>query len=204
MNDPSLSREARDRAAQQRKEMGDSEKHLLAQWFQSCEDLEHLEPLAKFLSARLQRDGGEKLFPRLSRIVERYFNASYSTRDTWDRRRPWLCLLTVEWLRDDTALWKFVEAVLVRWANDVGDPHSVHRRSTVLHQTARDHCHEWKRLATHMVKINAISPGVAGADHYLSQISSDECAKALRVAKRAPRDRRDQLALWRTSKAHFA
>jgi hypothetical protein len=53
-----------------------------------------------------------------------------------------------------------------------------------------------------MVEIKAISPGVAGADHCLSQMSSDECAKALRVAKRKPRDKRDQLAPWRGALRH--
>jgi len=87
-------------------------------------------------------------------------------------------LLAQEWLRDDKQLWKFIEAVLKRWEKDVFNRRSVHRRSTVLHQTAEAHRHGWQELSGHMDKIDAFASTVEGVPHLLSEMSCDESAKA--------------------------
>lgn len=110
--------------------------------------------------------------------MRRYVRANVG-RERWSSSLPLPYLLAQEWLRDDKRLWKFIEAVLKRWDKDVADPRSVHRRSTVLHQSACDHRHDWKRAAGHMEKIKAFAPTAVDVPHLLREMSFHESAKAL-------------------------
>lgn len=147
-----------------------------------------LPPIAECLLQELRYQGKKRFFEKMEHAMQRYVRANVG-RERWPSSRRLLGthgitagdwnLLAQEWLRDDKRLWKFIEAVLKRWEKDVADPRSVHRRSTVLHQTAEAHRHDWKQLAGHMDEIKAFGPTAVDVPHLLREMSFDESAKAL-------------------------
>ncbi|MGI8436328.1 MAG: hypothetical protein ACR2NX_05425 [Chthoniobacterales bacterium] len=141
-----------------------------------------LPPIAERLGRELRDQGKKRFFDKMKLTMQRVTRVTLR-REGRASLFPLLSLLAQEWLRDDKQLWKFIEAVLKRWEKDVADPRSVHRRSTVLHQTAEAHRHEWQELSDHMEKIEAFAPNAVDVPHLLREMSCDESAKALAKSK---------------------
>ena len=116
-----------------------------------------LEPIVKSLNARLQVGGGAKLRNGLNRVVRRYLRANSVVQQLWATSRPLLPLLAIEWVRDDTALWNFIQAVCHRHKKIYQDG-SAYRQSVALHQLAPKIGRDWPATLKHLQKIKAIDP----------------------------------------------
>jgi hypothetical protein len=67
------------------------------------------------------------------KAIRRYLTAKVRNA-TWSASLRLLEYLAFEWLRDERALWRFLDAAFARWKDLLKNPKSVRGRSIVIHQ----------------------------------------------------------------------
>src|SRR5258708_24237748 len=99
----------------------------------------HPDGSSKTTANRLLRDwkrrGNRDFFNHLSDVIRRYLFAREKGA-SWVASLPLVQALALEWLRDDKALWSFLEACLSRWREIASNPRSTFRRQAVEQQIA--------------------------------------------------------------------
>jgi hypothetical protein len=188
VNDPHYSIERRKYAQQQRNELhGEIErrhKHHLIEFVTATTSREHWESRAKRWLTEWHRLGKPRFFQRLENAIRRYLMAR-EKEQSWISDLEFLHLLSIEWLRDPSLVWRFIEACINRWSK-IGDPRSLHRRSVVSHQILgidpemlkkqmpKGEAQGWKLVVAHLKKIDAVAPGDASTAARLRQMSARE------------------------------
>lgn len=94
------------------------------------------------LLLRRRRDGEKVLFGAMARAIRRYL-FERERGAVWVRNMKLLHLLSLEWLRDEKALWQFLGMCFRQWDELKNNPQSTIRRRINIHAVAQDRTREW-------------------------------------------------------------
>jgi hypothetical protein len=124
-----------------------------------------------------------RTFSRMERVIRSYLVARLTAREFAPRivgsggrvkrrvfSRALLEPLAQEWLRDPTALRRFITEVFHHWKT-IDEPMSTWRRSLVLHQVAKPYARDPVGILTHLQKIGAV-PRKLSAKQQEAQLAS--------------------------------
>ena len=113
-----------------RKEIERRQKQRYREWVGAACSSESFQSRAERLLNKRASIDSKEFFEK---AIRRYLTAKVRNA-TWSASLGLLEYLAFEWLRDDRALWRFLDAAFVRWKDLLKNPKSVRRRSIVIHQ----------------------------------------------------------------------
>jgi hypothetical protein len=113
-----------------RKEIERRQDHRYGEWVAAACSSESFQSRAERILNKFANIDSKEFFEK---AIRRYLTAKVRNA-TWSASLRLLEYLAFEWLRDERALWRFLDAAFVRWKDLLKNPKSVRRRSIVIHQ----------------------------------------------------------------------